>query len=206
MKKIKFLMLSLTILAATSVFAQKDEKKNEKNELSFGIKAGINLANQTAKASGLTISTSSLLGITGGAFVNLPVSDGGFAIQPEVLYSMMGSKISFGGQSSTAELGYISVPVLAKYNIDKPGFGVYVGPQIGFLMSAKDKTGSTSTDSKSDYKSTDFSAVVGLEYSLDMGINASARYQIGLSNIAKETSNGESLKNNAFTFTIGYSF
>lgn len=210
MKKFKIAFLSLSVLIAAQSFGQKSSKKADASAVAFGIKAGINVANQTYKSQGLTISPSSLLGVTGGLFATIPVGDGGFGIQPELLYSMMGSKFDFtnGGTtvSSQEELGYLSIPVLAKMSFGKPGFGVYLGPQVGILMSAKSKSGSTSTDSKSDYKSSDVSAVVGLEYALDMGVNFSARYQIGLSNIAKDVTNGTSVKNNALSITIGYSF
>ncbi len=210
MRKIKFLLLGLTLIITTNSFAQNDKKKADASAVAFGIKAGLNVANVTVKASGLTVSPSSLIGATGGLFVNIPVGTGGFGIQPEFLYSMMGYKLTdntTGGNGEiTANLNYLSIPFLAKYNIDKPGFGVYIGPQLGILMSAKAKSGSVSQDIKDEVKSTDMSAVFGLEYNLEMGVNFSARYQIGLSNIDKNPTSGESTKNNAFTFTIGYQF
>ena len=210
MRKIKFLLVGLTVLVATNSFAQKEKRKTDASAVAFGIKAGLNVANVTIKSDGLTVSPSSLLGATGGLFVNIPVGTGGFGIQPEFLYSMMGYKISStatgGNGDITTNLNYLSIPVLAKYNIDKPGFAVYAGPQIGILMSAKNKSGSVSEDIKDELKSTDVSAVFGLEYALEMGINFSTRYQIGLNNIAKVAASGESIKNNAFTFTIGYQF
>lgn len=210
MKKIKIALLSLSVLIAIQSFSQKSSKKADASAFAFGIKAGLNVANVTIKSEGLTITPSSLIGATGGLFANIPVGTGGFGIQPELLYSMMGFKLSSSASGSnvdlTRNLNYLSIPILAKYNIDKPGFGVYLGPQIGFLMSAKDKSGSISEDVKEQVKSTDVSAIVGLEYGLDMGVNFSARYQIGLSNIEKNPASGESAKNNAFTFTVGYSF
>lgn len=210
MKKIKIALLGMSVLIAAQSFAQKDTKKSDASAVAFGIKAGFNIANVTVKSSGLTVTPSSLFGATGGFFANIPVGTGGFGIQPELLYSMMGYKISSsitgGNVDGTANLNYLSIPVLAKYNINKPGFGVYAGPQLGILMSAKAKSGSVSEDIKDQVKSTDMSAVVGLEYGLEMGLNFSTRYQIGLSNIDKDPASGTSTKNNAFTFTIGYQF
>ena len=65
-------------------------------------------------------------------------------------------------------------------------------------------TGSSSV--KDAFKSSDFSGIFGLEYYLRQGFGLSARYQLGFVNIAKGANNGESLKNNGFTFTVGYRF
>lgn len=104
-------------------------------------------------------------------------------------------------------LNYLTLPVLAKYSFEDAGFGAYLGPQIGYLLSAKGIFEGDSEDLKEDLKSTDISGIIGVEYFLPAGIGISARYQLGLSNIAKDADEGEgSIKNNALTFTLGYRF
>ena len=103
-------------------------------------------------------------------------------------------------------LSYLTLPVLVKYSFEDAGFGAYLGPQIGYLLSAKIKEGGVTEDIKEDVKSTDFSGIIGVEYFLPMGVGLSARYQLGLSNVAKDTEDEGSVKNKALTFTLGYRF
>ena len=71
-----------TLLAANFTFAQTT------NPVKFGVKAGANLANLSG--SGVT-SNDPKFGAYGGVFVNIPIN-AQFKIQPEVLYSMQGTK------------------------------------------------------------------------------------------------------------------
>lgn len=101
---------------------------------------------------------------------------------------------------------YLTLPVLVKYAFEDAGFGAYLGPQIGYLLTVKIEEGGVTENIKEDTKSTDFSGIIGVEYFLPMGIGLSARYQLGLTNIAKDTEGEGSIKNKALTFTIGYRF
>lgn len=179
----------------------------------FGVKAGINIANVTIKPEDDESSLGSLVGINGGFFATIPVS-AGFAIQPELTYSGLGAKTktsALGGEGGGTEnaklmLNYLTLPVLAKYTFEDAGFAAYLGPQIGYLLSAKGKYGGETEDIKEEVKSTDISGIIGVGYFLPMGVGLSARYQLGLSNIAKDTEGEGSLKNKALTFTLGYRF
>ena len=148
----------------------------------------------------------SKIGINAGAFASIPVGEG-FAVQPELLFSAMGAKINDGNDEGKYLLNYISVPVLAKFNLPESKFSVYAGPQIGFLITGKAKAAGTTIDVKDQFESTDFSGVFGLQYEIANNVNLSTRYQLGFSNIIKDDNNGESkVKNNALNFTIGYTF
>lgn len=203
MKKFKLgLLFIATLFVAQFATAQVSVKSPLKTR--FGIKAGINLANVTIKSSGLTVSPSSRIAPVGGIYVTLPIGIGGFQIQPELLYSGQGYKID-GTEGGIGSTNYFVVPVLAKYSVLSSGFAFYAGPQFGYLISAKETpTGGTSIDVKDGYKSTDIAGVAGVEYNFPIKLNLSARYQFGLSNVIKETSPDESLKNNSFTFTVGF--
>ena len=126
-----------------------------------GLKAGINLANVSISGSGTSITPNSLTRGTVGAFAMIPAGKK-FTIQPELLYSGMGFEYS----GSKAKFDYLSLPVLAKF-IVASGFGIYGGPQIGFLLSAKED----GEDVKDHIKSTDFSGVFGADDTLSNGIN-----------------------------------
>ena len=200
MKKIKIFVVCLTILMAAKSFGQNAE---EVKGVRFGVKAGINIANLTVKPADAETSTGSLIGVTGGFFATIP-GGAGFSVQPELNYSGMGAKETIS--NSKLLLNYLSIPVLAKYSLESAGFAAYLGPQFSYLLSAKAKASGVSIDAKDQVKSTDISGVIGVEYFVPAGIGLSARYQLGLTNIAKDTQAGESIKNKAITFTIGYRF
>ncbi len=169
---------------------------------SFGIKAGINSTNQKVSASGLNISTDANIGFYGGLFAQTGISEN-FAVQPELLYAFLSSKVTFDGDKTTDNFSYVSVPVLAKYM--KDGFSIVLGPQISFLVSAKEKSGGSTTDFKNQVKSTEIAGVIGAGYTLSSGLGFDARYQLGLSNIAKNSADGKD-KINGFSVGLHYIF
>ncbi len=162
-------------------------------QVSFGVKAGLNIANLTGDLDG----TSSLASFNAGGLVNIPVSSQ-FSVQPEVIYSGEGAK----GDGGKYLFNYINIPVLFQYN-NPSGFFAEVGPQIGLLTSAKAKIdGGGSTDVKEFLKSSNFSAAIGLGYKLANGLGFNARYNLGLVNISKE--DGGTIKSS--TFAVGAFF
>ncbi len=114
-------------------------------EVKFGAKAALNVASLTGD---VVDDASSLIGFQVGGFAEIKLSDK-FAIQPELLYSTQGANSDDFGN---LELGYINIPVMAKYYVVE-SFSLEAGPQIGFLVSAKDD----GEDAKDFLSSTDFS-------------------------------------------------
>src|SRR5258708_5564415 len=133
MKKALFLFLC----ASSLVISQAQTR--------FGIQAGANFANLT----GSDVTGAKMkVDFNAGAFANIPLSSM-FSFNPEVLYSGQGAKFD-GGKIN---LNYINVPVLIQYN-NPSGFFAETGPQIGFIMSAKEKAdGGGTTDIKDQVKS-----------------------------------------------------
>ena len=171
MKKL-ILSLAIVALAVTTTNAQ----------VTFGVKAGLNLATWTGSDASSTNFPGKAMkaGLNVGGVVNIPVSSN-FSVQPEVVYSMEGMKLTGGSY----DLSYINIPVLAKYNFSK-GFFAATGPQIGFLTSAKAKpTSGPSTDIKSLLQSTDFAWAVGLGYLTSANVGFDARYNFGIGTIDK---------------------
>ena len=206
MKKISLFFLA-AIVCGNTTFAQMGIPK-------IGIDAGINIASSNLNKGGKSFTSSSLLGLHAGAFVEFSANKN-FKIQPELQYNQMGSKtnLSFFNRpvaDGIVHLDYLSIPVLAKYKFTGTGFGVYVGPQLDLLLSAKAKLASggssTNFDIKDSYNSTNFSGVFGVEYASFMGFVASARYQAGLGSSTKSNIFNITSTNNAFTLTVGYAF
>lgn len=153
----------------------------------FGLKAGLNMA----KLDGDVAQADLKAGLHAGLFVNLKLSDK-FAVSPEVLFSQQGAKS--GGFSYN--LNYVNVPILAKIGFAKV-LNLHLGPQFGFLMSAKLED----VDIKENYKSLDLSAVAGLGLDLPMGLTGGARYNLGLGNIEE---GDNKTTNQYFQVYIGY--
>jgi len=215
MKKILFAAVGL--LAAIS-YAQ---------DITYGAKAGVNISN----FSGNDIEdTKPVFGALFGGFAEISISDK-FSIQPELLFSMQGARSEYSesepgysfSEENRTKLNYLNIPVLAKYFINEK-IALLAGPQVGILLSAKEKFEGTETfmgqtisyaetiDAKDFYRSIVLGFNIGVTYSFTDKIFVDARYNLGLSSITKKFTDefGDSfsanIKNNVLQFSIGYKF
>lgn len=179
--------------------------------VSFGVKAGASLTNSTGDGAS---NAKNIVGFHGGLVANLPINDA-FSIQPEVLYSMKGSK----GENSllgyttkvTSRLHYIDVPVLARVNAG--GLFFELGPQVGFLVAAKQKrensggalAGTYNTDIKDGVQTVDFGYAAGLGYQVSNGPGIGLRYNGGFID-TKNPSSSSAVRNSAFQLYLTYMF
>ena len=192
------------ILMVVMVFTFGFVNAQGKEDMAFGIKGGLNISTITnADVDG--VNSKSLVGFHVGFFGEFVLSDK-FSIQPEVLYSTQGTKIEFEGIKGDLKLDYIAIPVMAKYYV-ADSFSLELGPQIGFLVSAKAKSGGESEDVKDELKSTDVSLNFGLGYDITENFMIGARYNLGLTRLQDELLPGEDeSKNSVFQISIGYKF
>jgi hypothetical protein len=190
MKKILF----STVMLCAVVVAQA--------QVSGGIRLGGNLANTSYKEGSETSSTDSKFGFQFGGYFDFEMSDM-ISIAPELVYSQMGGKENFQGETYELNLSYISIPVLVKVKFSDI-FNFQAGPQLGILTGAKFKFDGISVDAKDGYKSTDFGAALGLGADLPNGLNINLRYYLGLANIDSEGSSDFVENNRAIQFTLGY--
>lgn len=203
------------ILTALAVFAFG---LTNAQEVKFGVKGGLNVSNWTGDTEGVDLK--SKVGFNAGAFVEIKFSEM-FSLQPEILFSSQGTKVdnfetNIDGVDYTGDvkfnLSYINIPIMFKYYVDEK-FNVEVGPQIGFLASAKTATkleGYSQTvnqDVKDSFESVDFGLNFGLGYDFTDRCFAGARYNLGLSNIAETEAGDDSKVNNSvFSLSVGYKF
>lgn len=166
-------------------------------QIKLGVKAGVNFATITGDTEGVDSRTS----FHAGAVAEFSLVEKLF-LQPELLYSSQGAKS--GSPTDELKLDYLNIPVLAKYFVAE-GFSIEVGPQIGFILSAKEEYDGTSEDVKDSLKSTDFGLNFGIAYEMKTGLNFDARYYLGLSNISDVGGSGN-FKNGVFQISIGYFF
>ena len=186
MKKV---ILCLVIVSLTTLGAS--------SQVNFGLKAGMNIS--TLRGDGVG-KAKSLIGANVGAFVNIPVSTM-FSFQPEVLYSMEGAKEDVF--DTKIMLNYVNIPLMLKYT-DASGFFGELGPQIGFLTSAKSKINGNTADVKDLFKSTNFSLGIGAGFNFTSSVGVGLRYNLGLSNISEDTN--DDVKTGNFSIGIHYSF
>lgn len=170
----------------------------------YGFKSGVNASTINGDDLG---DTQPKIGFLAGGFAELCIDDY-TSIQPEVLYSQQGAKYTdHNGYDGTLKLDYVNVPVMVKFRASNT-FVFEAGPQVGLLLSAKDKFESTSIsgtdDIKDDIEPIDFGANLGLNYDLQNGWFFGARYYMGLSNINKHSDVKN--KNGVLQFSVAFKF
>jgi len=120
-----------------------------------------------------------------------------WSFQPELMYSIQG----FSVEDDVVALNYFNIPLMGKYYITKK-LSVEAGPQIGFLLSAKDE----GRNVKDNFNTLDFGANVGLGYKLNNGLNFGLRYNLGLSNINDVNGSSDKFRNGTLQVSVGYFF
>lgn len=202
----KVLLLAACVVMATGAFAQ----------FSWGIKGGLNVSSLT------DVPTNQMkTGIYVGAFAEYKFNDF-IAIQPEVVYSRQG--VAYGivkeGDSklrNRVRANYINIPVLARlYLLDN--LTLDLGPQIGFVLTAKDFSKGVDTSDgrdvvnaksrldKNSYNVVDFSIAMGATYNLNENLFVSARYGLGITNFFDKDLTGIKGKNSVIQLGMGFVF
>ena len=194
-----YILLFYYCLLALSTQAQKME---------FGPLGGINLAKTNH------VPTDGISPARAGFYLGLFAEKklwGKWAIQPELLYSLQGKKISgqllsgapFRGKSN---LGYLNIPLLAKFYLLER-LHLIAGPQVGILLSAKNQLtilgNQTQENVMSTFKPFDFSVTGGVAYEFTPGVALHLRYNVGLTNISKEE---EERKHRVLQFGASFKF
>ncbi|GGG46870.1 porin family protein [Hymenobacter glacieicola] len=196
MKKVFF---SLVLVAGVSGLAQAQS-------VQIGIKAGANLA--TISGDDADQNNKNRVGPIGGVAFQFGLAPKNFiALQPEILYSVKGTRTENGAVESKLTLHYLDIPVLLRINADGPFFEL--GPQVGVLVAAKNelRSGSSSisgTD-KEPYNTVDLGGVAGVGYQFSSGPSIGIRYNQGFTPIYKDIA-GNKVKayNSVFQFQLGY--
>ena len=146
-------------------------------------------------------------GFLAGGFANIGLSQL-FAFQPEIIYSQKGA-YDKNSTNSGVRQHYVDVPLAFHINTD--GFFFEAGPQVGFLITAKNQSGVLSTANPQDYKQVDFGYLFGLGYHLKHGLGAGLRYNGSFSNFPAAIVSGNNtvqyrIRNSAFQLYATYSF
>jgi opacity protein-like surface antigen len=164
----------------------------------FGIKAGLNYANQNGTDFTLTSenyrTADALTSYHAGLVAEIKLFEK-LAIQPELLYSTQGATYKNAVEEFKNELGYLSLPILAKIYLSK-NISLELGPQASLLLSERNKF---------DYKESEtfeFGVVGGLGLNITKTIFVQARYGLGLT----DASTAAQTKNSVFQVSAGLLF
>lgn len=198
----KYLILASASLLLGAGQQAHAQYRGRGGNVSLGLKAGASLTDIIGKDA----NADSRFGFHAGIFANIGFARL-FAFQPEILYSQKGARLPNNNDVGT-RFHYIDVPLAFHVNTD--GFFFEAGPQVGFLVSAKDEIGNTST-AVSRYKSVDFGYLAGLGYQLKHGLGIGLRYNGEFTNVPKSYDVGPTTvqlrqRNSAFQLYATYSF
>ncbi|CAN5467061.1 porin family protein [soil metagenome] len=186
MKKLFF----IATLSFTSFFVKAQH-------VELGIKGGLNVATVHYPNSPANYDPRVSLHVGGLAHIHLTKE---FAIQPELVFSGQG----FKSGNSVYRFNYLNVPVLVQYMF-KSGFRLETGPQVGFVLSANQRTNNIKTDIKDQLKSVDLSWAFGAGYILSSGFGFDARVNLGIAKVNNEIG-GIKNTNGVFQFGVFYQF
>jgi opacity protein-like surface antigen len=167
---------------------------SQAQEMKFGVKGGLNFANYTGgNVEGFDFKT--ITSYHAGVVAEIKIFEN-FALQPELLYSTQGSELDGLGEQIKNELGYVSLPVLAKFYLTKDKLSLELGPQASVLVSERNEVDS------GDSNTFDFAVAGGLSYKITEGLFVSGRYSAGLTEPKKDAD----VKNSVVQFSVGYMF
>ncbi|GAO44353.1 porin family protein [Flavihumibacter petaseus] len=152
-------------------------------QVQFGVKGGLNITSFVGESS---YNVESKAGLHVGGLARIAVTDA-FRIQPEIVFSTQGARTEreIDGYKIRYATNFINVPVMVQYHFPQR-FYAETGPQLGFLVSAKQKYDGDAHDFSDDAKKVDFSWGFGLGFHLlpELGINA--RYNLGISRLDED--------------------
>jgi hypothetical protein len=210
MKRIIALAAVAAVLLTLTSTTQALERQSK--AMGYGFKVGFSMAKLTGADADIfhPVSPGFRTGLAAGGFLTFKAGTN-FAVQPEFLYVMKGSKWSESGDAVTFKLDYFEIPVLFKAIIPTTGSvhpSVFAGPFLGVKLSSKVKVSSGSQSAQgelSGLKSTDFGLTLGTGLDVALGSGSMVfdfRYTLGLSKIAE----GADMKTSWLGLMAGFAF
>lgn len=195
MKKTYLLISLLTIFSLNAQKTKRDEG------VKLGIKGGLNVANFYGDIQDNSIRTSVHIGLVS-EFVVSKV----FSIQPEILFSGQGFTDDGTNAYSRKKFNYINLPIMGKFYVLKENLSIEAGPQVGFLVSSKNKTNTTNY-SVQNQQVVDFGINAGAAYEFNNHVFVQTRYNLGLTNVNKSSAAfAQNYSNSVIQVSVGYFF
>lgn len=183
----KKLILAAIMLFSTTAAIQAQS-------IRFGIKGGVNFANQNGDEVPNFTDKEAITNYHAGLVAEVKLMDR-FAIQPELLYSTQGASYKNAGEEFKNELGYLSIPVLAKIYLSE-SLSLELGPQASFLLSERKNVDFGNPETF------EFGVVGGLGLNITKNLFVQARYGLGLTEATKDAD----IKNSTIQLSAGIMF
>lgn len=192
-------MRKIILLTGILFYANLNAQSSKKDEgIVFGLKGGLNISNFIGDIQNNDIRTSAHFGLISEIMINDK-----FSLQPELLYSAQGYSGRPAPGFSRSKYDYITIPVLAKIYLAEK-ISIEAGPQVGFLVSAKEKTDADKVTIPNQ-KTVDFGLNIGLAYDFKNGVFFQTRYNLGLSNVnAGPNENAVKYTNSVVQLSVGF--
>ncbi|MBK8776261.1 MAG: PorT family protein [Saprospiraceae bacterium] len=169
MKKKLKLLSAICLISMVTIQAQSTDRREN---LKFGVKAGINVSN-IWDSQNQEFTADSKVGFAGGIFLGIPI--GSFlGLQPEILISQKGFKGSgtlLGSPYSTSRTTtYLDIPLQLQLK-PAPFITLLAGPQFSYLLKQKDTYtyGSNSTEQEQEFNNENIRKnILGLVGGIDL--------------------------------------
>ncbi|MCX4300986.1 MAG: porin family protein [Alistipes sp.] len=217
------LLLCAAMIAGTVCMANAQEK------VTFGVRAGVNV--NSLSVSGES-DLKSRVGYHVGAVVDWNVAKN-FYVQPGLYFTTRGAKSSDEGWEQKINMNYLQIPISVAYRFpvsETVKIDVNVGPYVAFGLGGKMKISEGGYDYDDDYdygydyddeygddEEIKMFGSEGLCKRFDAGLRFGAGvhirkftvglcYDLGLTNIARESGEGAKIKNGSFQISLGYNF
>jgi hypothetical protein len=144
----------------------------------IGIRAGVGSTNFSNGESQRAFTSTSRFHL--GAYYGLKATEK-LTVEPGLFYSGKGYKtLPLGATQEIKEsLGYLDIPVLARYAINS-NINVFAGPQVGFLLTRTRTTGDIKDTNTAPIGGYEIAGVLGAGYQLASGLNLQLSYDFGL--------------------------
>lgn len=218
----KKLLLTIMVFAACTLTASAQRARSSSSSffstekadepITFGIRAGLNLATMKAKDGKVSYTGDTRTSFNAGVMVDIPLLQSIY-IQSGLYYTSKGYKEKGDGWKSTASANFLEIPILASYRYD---FGdaaqlqFNIGPYFAYGIGGKFKEEEGNKEYSDDFFDDDTNKFdMGLQ--IGGGVTISKHYYIGvayewgLTNFWKD-SDDESIKSKNFMINIGYTF
>lgn len=198
----KKLLLTATLLVSTTLLFSQTK---------FGVKAGVNFANQEFEYEGTSVTPSSVTSFHIHGLLDYPLSPT-FSFQPAIGLSGKGFKSEMEGEDAKLNLLYLDVPlnIVAKFPVPKMGkIFLGAGPYAAYGISGEiSSDGENEDDVFGDegYKRADFGINLLGGVELSQGFIVNANYGLGLANVIDSEDSGLSVKNKVFSISLGCLF